>query len=142
MKKITEISASFTGTISTGSYENSKPYFSVKEICETEKELGDDFIELRQKQLHEMCYRQFQQHAELANSERIAREYQGIRLYDGENGRKYPSVTSIIGWDKDFYMKDDELAQHAARGTIIDKQVEIFLNTEEWKEAKDIRGRL
>jgi hypothetical protein len=40
--------------------------------------------------------------------------------------------------DKDFHMPPDELSQYASRGTIIHKQVEIFLTTGEWKAPQDI----
>jgi len=155
MKRTIEISASFTGVISTGSYENEKPMYHVKETYEIDDELSDteeNPMELvdsinkaldesyakRQKQLHDICYSQFKRQADVSYTERIAKEYQNIRFYDGEDGRKYPSVTSIIGWDKDFYMSQEELQQHASRGTIIDKQVEIYLSTGEWKEPKHI----
>jgi len=64
-------------------------------------------------------------------------ERKDLRFYDIE-GSKYPSVTSIIGWDKDFYISPEALLQHAARGSVIDKQVETYLNTGAWKEPKDI----
>jgi len=35
-------------------------------------------------------------------------------------------------------MSPDELSQYGARGTIIHKQIEIFLKTGEWKEPKNI----
>ncbi len=141
-KRTIEIAASFTGTISTGSYENEKPYFAVKETIEIlhddpmtvwETSSKDEMIEKRQQELHSICYNQFRRQEEAVNIERIQKEYQNIRFYD-----TYPSVTSIIGWDKDFHISQDELSQHASRGTIIDKQVEIYLNTGEWKEPKDI----
>ena len=137
MKKTIEISASYSGKIPMGSYENENPFFSVKEILEN-CEWCDEEIKLRQKQLQGICYDQFKQQAELAKMEHITKEFSNMHFYNGINGLKYPSVTSIIGWDKDFFMNDEELSQHAARGTIIDKQIEIYLNTGEWKEPKDI----
>src|SRR3990167_3091604 len=147
MKKTVEISASFSGKISTGSFENESPYFSVKETYElgensTEKEKADfdneKFIQSRQKELHDICYQQFKQQADIAYTDRIAKEYQNIRFYDAGAGLKYPSVTSIIGMDDKFFIPEDELAQAGARGTILHKQAEIFLKTGEWKEPKDI----
>lgn len=140
MKRTIEISASFTGKISTGQFENESPFFSVKEIIEYEPNQGnsDDWIALRQKELQVMCYGQFKRHAEQAYAERIAKQYQNIRFYDGKDGLKYPSVTSIIGMDEQFFISPDELSQYAARGTIIHKQIEIFLTTGEWKLPKDI----
>lgn len=146
MKRTIEISASFTGKISTGNFENESPFFSAKEIIEYDEETDgkvsaenrDIQIKIRQQELHTICYSQFKRHADAAYAERIAKIYQDIRFYDGKDGLKYPSVTSIIGMDDKFFVSPDELAQYAARGTIIHKQVEIFLNTGEWKLPKDI----
>ena len=139
MKRAIEISASFSGKISTGSYENENPFFSLKESIEEDQFLiTDDWIKERQKQLHSICYQQFKQRADVSYAERIAKTYQNIRFYDGANGKKYPSVTSVIGWDEDFYVSPEQLAQYGARGSVIDKQVELYLNTGEWKEPKDI----
>jgi len=151
MKRIIEIHASFTGVISTSQFENEKPLFALKETLELPDELiekdGETFtapamsnevIKARQKELHELCYSQFQAQAERAYQEKLAGLYRNIRWYPGKDGKKYPSVTSIIGWDEDFRVPPDELAQYGSRGTIIHKQVELFLKTNEWKEPKDI----
>ncbi len=142
MARQIEISASFTGTVSTGSYENEKPFYSVKESFDVED--GDEInvidanIVLRQKQLQDICYNQFKKQAEVSYAEKIAKQYRNMRFYDGKDGLKYPSVTSIIGWDADFHVSPDELSQYASRGTIIHKQVELFLKTGEWVEPRDI----
>lgn len=142
MKRNIEISASFTGTISTGSYENEKPFYSIKEVIEIDEDqntLITDFeIEKRQKELHDICFSQFKKQEVASYQEKLAKTYRNIRFYEGKDGLKYPSVTSIINWDKDFHIPPDELKQYASRGTIIHKQVEIFLSTGEWKEPKDI----
>lgn len=139
MKRTIEISASFTGKISTGQFENESPFFSVKEVIQEEEESLSDFvIKDRQQQLQDMCYSQFKRHAEQAYAERIAKTYKDIRFYDGKEGLKYPSVTSIINMDAEFFVSPDELAQCAARGTVIHKQAELFLSTGEWKSPKDI----
>lgn len=128
-----EVVASFTGTIETGSYSNEKPFFSLKEIWS-----GEINVEERQLELQKICYDQFKRHAEVAYQEKLAKTYRNIRFYDGKDNLKYPSVTSIINWDKDFHIPPDELKQYGARGTIIHKQVEIFLSTGKWKEPSDI----
>lgn len=142
MKRTIEITASFSGKIPTGSYENENPFFALKEIIEPlESEvltITDEEIKNRQHELHQLCYDQFKRQAEISNNERIAKTYKNIRWYDGKDGMKYPSVTSILDMDVDFKIPPDELAQYGARGTIIHKQSEIFLRTGEWKEAKDI----
>lgn len=141
MKRNIEISASFTGKISTGQFENESPYFSVKEILEEEQfdtPLSDSVIKNRQEQLQQMCYDQFKKHAEIAYQEKVVKSYKQIRFYDAGNGQKYPSVTSIINMDANFFTSQEELAQMAARGTIIHKQIELYLSTGKWIEPKEI----
>lgn len=140
MRRIIEVMASFTGKISTGQFENESPYFSAKETIEIEDVTPevDRMIEARQSELQEICYTQFKKRAEIAYQEKIAKSYQNIRFYDAGNGQKYPSVTSIINMDVNFFTAPDELNQMAARGTIIHKQVEIYLATGKWVEPKEI----
>lgn len=141
MRRTIEISASFTGKISTGSFENESPFFSVKEILEVPEglnEFDDDYIKFRQGELQEMCYSQFKAQAQRAYQERIEKLYKNIRFYIGKDGVKYPSVTSIINDGEDFHMTQEQLSQYASRGTVLHKQIEIFLKTGEWKAPKDI----
>lgn len=140
MKRTLEITASFTGKISTGQFENESPYFSAKEIVEVDNEVfdSDTYVRTRQGILKNICYEQFKKHAEIAYQEKVAKSYANIRFYDAGNGQKYPSVTSIIGMDENFFISVDELSQYGARGTIIHKQIEIFFKTGKWPEYKDI----
>ena len=141
MKITIEITANFTGVISTSNFENEKPMFGLKETIELSEdnlEMTDDMIKLRQKELHEICYEQFKKQADIAFQDKLAKTYRNIRWYPGKDDLKYPSVTSIIGWDEDFRISPDELQQYSSRGTIIHKQVEEFLRSGEWKEPKDI----
>ncbi len=140
MKRQIKIAASFTGVISTGSYENSKPMFFAEETFESDltDNNADTVVSMRQKQLQDICRGQFEKIAGQLYAEKIAKQYANIRFYDADGGIKYPSVTSIVGMDKDFHMPPDELAQYAARGTILHKQAEIYMLTNEWKDARDI----
>lgn len=137
MKKTLEISASFSGKIPTAQYESSSPFFALKEILE-DCEYSDENIKARQQELQKMCVDQFNNYAEILYQQKVAKAYQNIRFYDAGNGQKYPSVTSIINMDENFFMPADELIQYGARGTVIHKQIEIFLKTGEWKAPKDI----
>lgn len=137
MKKTIEICASFSGKIPTAQYESSSPFFSLKEIIE-DCAYNDDEIKARQKELQGMCVDHFNEYAEILYQQKVAKSYANIRFYDAGNGQKYPSVTSIINMDENFFMPPDELAQYGARGTVIHKQIEIFLATGEWKQPKDI----
>lgn len=131
----TIIAVSFTGKISTGPFENSSPFFSLTETYS--EQLTDEEVKGRQAALQKFCYDQFKAQEELARVERIQREYKNIRFYDVDN-KKMPSVTSIINWDVDFSIPPDELAQYGARGTIIDRQVQVYLETGVWKKAEAI----
>jgi hypothetical protein len=134
MRKEVEISASYTGKISTGKWENLSPFFSIKE---TWQNVTDEDIQNRQKVLHDMCESKFNEVDQQATVAKILQERQDLRFYDYK-GLKLPSVTSIIGWDEDMYVTPNQLIQYAARGTAIHKQCEIFLKTGQWLEVKDI----
>lgn len=138
-KTTIEITASFTGTIPTGSFENSKPFFSVKETIEHTGSMpvSDEQISKRQDELLKICYEKFKQQADICLTDRIAKEYEEIRFYTAPFG-KVPSVTSIIDTGKDFGMPKDELEQFGSRGTIFHKQCEIYLTTGKWVEPKNI----
>lgn len=135
-----EISASFSGKIATGNYENMNPWYSIKEVLEEApgEELTDIVIKMRQQELQKMCYDQFKRDADIAYQEKIAKAYQNIRFYDAGDGKKYPSVTSVINMDADFFVSAEELAQYSARGTVIHKQIEIYLKTGNWLAPKEI----
>lgn len=130
-----ELIGSFTGKIATGQYQNASPFYSVKET--TDKVMTDEEIKTRIDQLNKICLSCYERDEELFMAKSIIKEYQNIRFYDVES-MKLPSVTSICNWDIDFQISQDELAQYGARGTIIHKQVELFLKNGEWKLPKDI----
>lgn len=142
MKRQIEVTASFSGKISTGQWENMNPFFAVKESFEIDDVTPevDRIIEARQSELQAICISQFRKQADLAYQDKIEKTYKNIRFYDSGlgDGVKYPSVTSVIDMDENFFMADDELAQYGARGHVIHKQVEIFLQTGKWLEPKEI----
>lgn len=140
MKRTIEISSSFSGKISTGQYENSAPFFAAKENFDFygSNEEADNIIRARQRELQDICVAQFNKSAEILYQEKVAKAYQNIRFYDAGNGQKYPSVTSIINMDENFFMAAEELAQYGARGTIIHKQIELYLKDGKWREPKEI----
>lgn len=136
-----KVSASFTGVISRGAFENSRPGFAV----DLEFELPPDvdplvLINERQKLLQDICYSNFKACEEQAIIERVNRERLDIRFYTDSEGKKVPSVTSIIGFDADMYCTPEALAQYAAQSNICHAQVEHYISTGEWKEAKDTPG--
>jgi hypothetical protein len=133
-----KVSAGFSGTISVGSYENAKPSY----IAEVEYEHsgnGDktirETIEETQKLLQDICLANFKADEQRLIVERIQRERADMRFYDG-----LPSVTSILGWDQDFFVSPQDLAQYAAQGSLYHLQVEHFIKTGEWENVEKIEG--
>lgn len=133
-KQSTEIVASYSGKISTGRWENESPFFSIKEVW---TDVDKEFVSIRQKTLHGLCYERFAECEKRSIADRVKEQFKHLRFYQ-INNEQFPSVTSIIGWDKDFFIPQDQLIEYAARGTIIHKQVEIFLKTNEWPDPANI----
>jgi len=125
-----KITAQFTGVISTGEFENERPLFALEEEFD-----GTDMeIQMRQEGLYSICRGLFDRVQKESIVRRIEKQIKGMRFYPPEG---YPSVTSIIGWDNDYYMTPEELMQHGARGTILHKLSEVYDKTKKWKEPKD-----
>ena len=134
-----KVSAGFSGTIATGSYQNAKPSY----FAEVEYDIPDDIatedlqerVKEGQQELQAICYANFKQDEQIQTVERINRERKDIRFYDG-----FPSITSIISWDADFYISPEDLAQYASQGNLTHTQVNHFITTGKWAEPKDIEG--
>ena len=139
-RKSLEISSSFTGKISTGQYEVSQPFFSIKEVIEeTEgEELSDLVIKMRQQELQDICVAQFNKCAEILYQQKVEKAYKNIRFYDGKEGLRYPSSTSVINMDANFFVSQEDLYQYSCRGTVYHKLIEIYLKTGEVKSPKDV----
>lgn len=111
--KVLEISAELSGVISTAAWENLRPGFGMKVEIE-EGEDPKETYELMRAILRE----QFEREGNVAKVDLLEKQYSSLRFYP-RNGKKYPSVTSILGWDKDWKISEDELRQYASRGTIV-----------------------
>lgn len=139
-----KISSSYTGVISRGAYENARPGFAVDAEFDYNGPQGDDqafkhCVDVNLKTLQKICYDNFKACEEQAVIERIQKERADIRFYT-RRGVQYPSVTSIIGFDADMYCTPEDLAQYAAQSNLCHAQVAHFIETGEWKEAKDVPG--
>lgn len=128
-----EISVGISGVIPIASYENLRPSFNAT----IEVQEGDDENEVVKKGM-EMVNHHFELMVDTAKVDLIEKQYKNIRFREID-GIKYPSVTSIMNWDKEWRVSEDELSQYAARGTIVHKQIEIFLKTGIWVEPKEIK---
>lgn len=140
MKRTIKVGASFSGKIATGPYENANPGFYAEEVFDTELEGAalDSLINRRQQELHAISYRQFQGVEYSAAVERIEKEKKGIRLYP-RGDKKYPSVTSILGFEGlGFFCSDEDLEQYAAQGIITHARVAHYINTNKWVNPIEI----
>jgi len=130
-----KVSAGFSGVIATGSYENARPSYSAEVEYEYDEENLAKEIDKVQNLLQAICYNRFKKDEEAQIIERITKERADFRWYEG-----YPSVTSIIGWDADYFQPPEELQQYASQGNIIHAQVNHFIKTGQWELAEKVEG--
>lgn len=132
--RIKEIHYGLSGVIPTSSYENLRPSFDMTVVPEEGEDATTIFKNL-QGYLHQL----FEQESNRGKADLIDRQYSNIRFRE-KDGKKYPSVTSILGWDKDWHITDDELRQYASRGTIMDALVTVFLTTGKWFDPTELQS--
>lgn len=124
--KTKEITVSLSGVIPVASFENLRPGYTI--TVEPENgESTDDIIVKLQGYLHQV----FEHESNRGKADLLDKQYSQLRFYE-RDGKKYPSVTSILGWDKDWRITQDELRQYASRGTIVGEMVEQYLSTGKW----------
>ena len=133
--KTIKIAGSFSGKVSTGSYENSSPFFSIEETY-TDSQMNDAEMFGRSQFLTGKCKEMFDRQAQNLTIERIEKERGNIRFYSGcpECGGKHFSVTSVLGWDYDPTVSAEDLAEYAAQGNITHIRSAHFIETGEWLE--------
>ena len=121
--KVKEINVGLSGVIPTSSYENLKPSFSM-----TVEPEGEETAVQCVTKIKDFLHQQFDMEVNKARVDLIEKQYSNIRFRE-KDGKKYPSVTSITDWDKDWRITDDELRQYAARGTIVHKLIEEYIKS-------------
>jgi hypothetical protein len=130
--EIKEIRHSVQAVISTGPYENQREMF---EVLATLK--SDDNLEDAMRKLEEFNHSRLEMTVNRAKVDLIEKQYQNIRFYE-VNGKKYPSVTSILGWNTDWKITEDELAQYGSRGTIVHTLIEKYFKDKKWYEPLEL----
>ena len=134
--KTLSISSKMGGVISDAPFENARVEFL--ETIGIELGPDDDERSVREQYrevLHDDLVRKFDLVKNKFKAEAVEREFRKIRFYE-RDGKKWPSVTSITGWSKDFHMSDSELAQYAARGTLIHKLIELYIESGSWLDIE------
>lgn len=140
MKHKIKVGSSFSGVIATGSFQNSRPSFNAEVEFEVDtKEEVSLAVEVMQEELYRICRDKFDNVAEQEKIVKIKNDRKDFRFYL-KDGVEYPSVTSILNYDSDFLVPDDELKQYASQGNIIHAQVSEYIKTGTWKLPKEIEG--
>ena len=129
IKKDFTVGVQLGGVFSSGAFENLKPFFdfsvTYKEVesfpaKQFEKDLAE--AEIAHKKTYECLYKQLEYCEKQANQKAIEKFHKNIRWYEtGENGTKYPSVTSIIDFANPIEWHVDEFKKRGltARGILV-----------------------
>ena len=140
-----KVSASFGGKISSGQYENMYPIFNGEVQFDYPPKDGNekDFLEMIdsvQKTLHDVAYKNFEAVAQKAKMLKIKNDRSDFRFYELPGGKEAPSVTTIINFQSEFYVDDDDLRLYAAQGNCTHARIEEYIKSMVWKPASDIPG--
>jgi len=131
--KVTEITVGLSGVIPVGAYENLRPSFSI-----TAQPIGGENPDKIVTALQEYLHRMMMEEANRSKAEAVEKMYSVIRFYE-RNNKKYPSVTSILGYDKNWYgITEDELQQYASQGNILEALCQHFIETGEWIDPRTV----
>jgi len=130
--EIKEIHVGLSGVIPIASYENLRPSFDITAEVKPDESIEKCFARLK-KTLHQ----QFDMEANQARIDLIEKQYKNIRFRE-KGGKKYPSVTSITDWDKDWKISDDDLLQYGARGNVVHALVGEYILTKKWVKPEDL----
>lgn len=112
--RINTIGIQVTGVISTASYENWKPGFSMTMDAEglTAKQVRELMMQAK-TELKE----QFKLEKNNCKAEVIEEKWDNIGFSEKDN-LKYVWISSVLGWDVVWRIPDFELVQYGSRGTI------------------------
>jgi len=139
MKKTVKIGGTLSAVIPTGSYQNLRPSFTWEESYQ-DYDLTDIEVQERNQAIHDKLMSMLREAEQKAIVERIQRERQDLRFLRSPVTKKMlPSVTSIIGYDSDFFCSQEELRQYASQGNIIDAKVKHYIKMGKWVEAKELK---
>ena len=140
MKRKIKITAGFTGVLPTGSFSNMRPSFGAE--MEYVAEFGSQeeislAIEAGQQELQGICYQNFEAEAIKAKVIKIQEDLKNFRFHDVD-GEKFPSVSTVTSYDKEFFVVDEDLKVYCAQGNIIDAEIRNFVRTGVWTDSKDL----
>ena len=132
--KIKEIKVGKSGVIPIASFSNLKPNYEI--IADVDE--NDDIVEVLEK-LQNIIDSRFNMEENRALVKLITKQFENVGFHrNEEDGLDYPRVSSIMGWDSEWKIPKYELAQYAARGTIVHKLCHLFLTANEWLNPIEI----
>jgi len=140
MKRKITVEASYSGVLPVASYSNLRPGFLARMEYEQDFQNEDEVqlaIESSQQKLNAICYEAFESEAVKARVLKVQEDLKSVRFHDID-GEKFPSVSSINSYDKEFHVGDDDLKIYAAQGNIIDAEIRNFVKTGTYLESKDL----
>lgn len=130
--KIKEIKVGKSGVLPIASFSNLKPAYEI-----TAEVNGKDDIPQALAKLQDILDERFTIEENRALVKLIEKQFKNIGFHE-KDGKKYPRVSSIMGWDKEWRIPKYELSQYAARGTIVHKLFHLFLTEGKWFDPKEI----
>ena len=140
MKRKIKVGSSYSGVLPVASYSNLRPGFTAEMEFEQEFKTEEEVnlaIESAQQQLNEICYRAFESEAIKARVLKVQEDLKNFRFHDVD-GEKFPSVSTISSYDKEFFVVDEDLKVYCAQGNIIDSEIRNFVRTGTYVESKDL----
>ena len=130
--KIKDITISLSGVLPNAAYSNYRPGYSMT----VELENGDNEDEIF-KDKRAYFRNLFELDSIAAKTELVEMQYASMRFRE-KDGKKYPSVTSILGWQTDWRMTSEELTQYSSRGNIIHHISYEYLKTGVWVNPENV----
>ena len=136
--KIREITVSKSGVIPKASFSNLRPGYSI--TAEVDENEDPNEIILKCKEIVNKHF-ELDEYREAVNL--IQKQFKEIRLYDGNEGLKYPSISSILNYDKEWTISKGELLQYGSLGTILHEvfwyALDCYTNTGKiiWKDPRE-----
>lgn len=122
--KIREITVSKSGVIPKASFSNLRPGYAI--TAEVDENEDPHEIILKCKEIVNKHF-ELDEYREAVNL--IQKQFKEIRLYDAPEGLKYPSISSILNYDKEWTISKGELLQYGSLGTILHEVFWYALNS-------------
>lgn len=124
---VTELAVDYGGVIATGSFQNRRPGYRM--VVRPKRTANADKIFAYIENKLEGMFQTLQTRSE---NSAVEQQFQHVRSRI-KGSVQYPSVTSILDYDREWWKIDAmELSQYAARGSIVDRIMKRYFETGKW----------